>query len=1702
MNELSLLNYARLRKSLMMLFLSVVTVVSYGGIVFDGSPGAAAPPNTLGGMAVFPFPSDPRTLLLDETTVNASESCPLAIQFSPAMSHRRVPLGGWNNWSHGYTGDVYFSNGLTSVTITLPPNTRAFYLYSEVNLFATATIVVNANDGTTSGPVPVTTPNGARYFGFYTTSPNCLLTTVTVTVPAGNVGFAIGEFGINVDVNNGAIACNNNIQISLDQDCRATIYPDMILEGGGNVSCPGDYSVVARDWNTNQIIDLDLFRHYPQIGAAQIGKKLKITITDPFTGNSCWGTAYVEDKLGPILTCPRSLEIPCTQSVAPSSTGTPGVVEACGSYTLTYKDVVSLGGCNFGYDKIITRTWTAEDAYGNKSYCIQIITVLLGDLDDITPPFDYTGLPLPNNLPALSCDAKIDRNFNVASHLRPSPECVDDYLLDQAYFIGTGIRRPRTLGWNCIETGVYAGHPNPTGIYYAANAPCWGDNQIVMWHGTGQPSASGCNNIAITFRDLRIDIAKPGCDAGPVGCYKLLRTWTMLDWCTGSVREHNQIIKVVDAEGPEILYPDNLVVSTDPWRCEGRWDVSPAWVTDNCSNDVHYTIRVDNGTVLGNESTGYIVVNLPLGIQNAYIVAEDCCGNVTEKLIVLDVQDNTPPIPVCDQKTVVSISGNLSPGENLAKIFAETFDDGSFDNCATHLSYKVIRMDELDGTNNGSNKESTVCNRANGDDNLSVVGSQTYFDDLVYFCCNDVNTTVMVVFRVFDVDPGAGPINPSRMNSGGDLFGHYSDCMVEVDVQDKSIPTVVAPPDIVISCDFWFDINTLTDPNNSTFGKVVTDIAWRKKVTTTDVVCEYYCVANPITGYPGYVGGIPAHLAPASNKACDYFNSLFNAAHPDNKYELVWGFDGYVLSSCSVSPTITVQDLRECGQGRILRTITARGPGGVVVSATQTIWTVNCDPFYIDRNNHCSTTDDIIWPDCEGRGTTVNGCGANTHPDNIGRPRLTNRASTHCDLLAIQNFDEVFTIEPDACYKILRRWVVIDWCQYDPNIDRENGRWEFTQVIKVRDIVAPTVTCHVGACEPASINTTLGVCVGHIRLEATATDSCSPEDWLSFEYKIDAFNNGTIDYTVGTLTKRQFAQGDRPAVRNNPFADNPNNPFDASGIYPIGVHRITWYVEDGCGNLGTCSTLFEIKDCKAPTPYCLTGIITVPMPSSGCVDIWAKDLDHGSFDNCTPKNRLKFYFNGDSSKTYLRVCCDDFVAAGVNDELRVEVEVWVEDEEGNRDYCRTVVIVQDNQDLCPNDATAQKGKINGLLKTEEGDNAADVVVDIFRSGQLINSKTTLQDGQYTFRELNYPASYMLKGNRDGDYVNGVTTADIVRIQRHILAAEPLTSPYKILAADVNKTNSVTAADISEIRKLILGNTEKFAKSNSWLIVPEGIEFTNPSQPWNYTTEKTMTLNGPQDVINFVAIKMGDVNGSAQANVNGKVQSRTNQSIQLIVNETALEAGQTQRVEVRSSNFNQIAGYQFTLNFDHSLMSFEGFESGAIQLNDQNFNVRMTEKGLLTTSWNANSAINVSADEILFTLIFKANRAGNLGGSMEITSDLTVAEAYNSSLDIMDVNLMVRNNQGQNVAGVFELFQNTPNPFDAVTEVSFRLPSAAPAVLTVYDVTGKVHRVYQVKGQKGMNTVRIEKSELNGTGMFYYQLDSDNQTATRRMVIVE
>ena len=342
-----------------------------------------------------------------------------------------------------------------------------------------------------------------------------------------------------------------------------------------------------------------------------------------------------------------------------------------------------------------------------------------------------------------------------------------------------------------------------------------------------------------------------------------------------------------------------------------------------------------------------------------------------------------------------------------------------------------------------------------------MIGNQIYFDDFVNFCCSDVGKKVIVVLRVFDRDPGIGPIHPSSMNTGGNLFNRFTDCITEVEILDRSVPTLVAPPNIVVSCAFQIDINKLSDPNDPTFGRVLSELSNRKKVSTLDKVCYSYCVPNVITGYPGYVSGAPPSNPPATNRACDYYRALFDSSDENRIYELVWGFDGYVLSSCEVNPTIQVDDLRKCGQGLIKRSIIAFGPNGVKVTATQSIWVVSCNQLNINQVVPCDIKDDIIWPgNCNGQAINIDACGNDVSPDNplLGKPEFEKGVDQYCALLTIEHLDNYFANEPDACLKLIRKWVIIDWCIYEPSIDSIRGKWEYLQEIKINDLEKPTLS--------------------------------------------------------------------------------------------------------------------------------------------------------------------------------------------------------------------------------------------------------------------------------------------------------------------------------------------------------------------------------------------------------------------------------------------------------------------------------------------------------------------------------------------------------------------------------------------------------------------------------------------------------------------
>jgi len=160
----------------------------------DAGPGTAAPPTDLCGLPMTPFPTDNRALYSD--IIDLPAPCPIpdtGILFSRAVNHRRINEG-WTSWSHGYTGDVYYTNGATSITLTMPVGTSAVYFYVEPNPLALHTFQVTVNGWFVCEEFTAHGSAGAAYIGVCGNP----VKMVTVTCTSG-VPFAIGEFGIKCD---------------------------------------------------------------------------------------------------------------------------------------------------------------------------------------------------------------------------------------------------------------------------------------------------------------------------------------------------------------------------------------------------------------------------------------------------------------------------------------------------------------------------------------------------------------------------------------------------------------------------------------------------------------------------------------------------------------------------------------------------------------------------------------------------------------------------------------------------------------------------------------------------------------------------------------------------------------------------------------------------------------------------------------------------------------------------------------------------------------------------------------------------------------------------------------------------------------------------------------------------------------------------------------------------------------------------------------------------------------------------------------------------------------------------------------------------------------------------------------------------------------------------------------------------------------
>ncbi|MFK7806520.1 MAG: T9SS type A sorting domain-containing protein, partial [Saprospiraceae bacterium] len=139
------------------------------------------------------------------------------------------------------------------------------------------------------------------------------------------------------------------------------------------------------------------------------------------------------------------------------------------------------------------------------------------------------------------------------------------------------------------------------------------------------------------------------------------------------------------------------------------------------------------------------------------------------------------------------------------------------------------------------------------------------------------------------------------------------------------------------------------------------------------------------------------------------------------------------------------------------------------------------------------------------------------------------------------------------------------------------------------------------------------------------------------------------------------------------------------------------------------------------------------------------------------------------------------------------------------------------------------------------------------------------------------------------------------------------------------------------------------------------------------------------------------------------------------------------------------------------------------------------------------------DAAVFTVTFTANADVKLSEVLNFNSRYTAAEAYNADLELMNVEL--RFNEALTVAEGYNLYQNMPNPFRQETVIGFDLPAAMSAQLVIFDASGRQLQSIEGDYNKGYNQVSLSSENLT-RGVLYYQLITDDYTATNKMVKIK
>lgn len=387
-----------------------------------------------------------------------------------------------------------------------------------------------------------------------------------------------------------------------------------------------------------------------------------------------------------------------------------------------------------------------------------------------------------------------------------------------------------------------------------------------------------------------------------------------------------------------------------------------------------------------------------------------------------------------------------------------------------------------------------------------------------------------------------------------------------------------------------------------------------------------------------------------------------------------------------------------------------------------------------------------------------------------------------------------------------------------------------------------------------------------------------------------------------------------------------------------------------------------------------------------------------------------------------------------------------------------------------------------------------VTVDL--SGDASATTSTDDHGDYGFVDMgsgNYGISPSCPNNDPG-----VSVADVIKIRRHLAFVEEFDSPYKMIAADVNLSNTVTVADVVLIRRYLA--ELDMLPSGNWTFIDA--DFAISMSNW-FDAPRAITAsitNKDIEMLNFVGIRYGDVNNTWSQ----VLASKAGSAVELKIPDIIVAPSDDIMVPIVVANFNAVAGIEIHITYDMAYASIDSIASPVML--DPTVNAVDGRAHLIWEDFE--SPLTLADGETLVLIYFHVmpTATGDLPLEFMANCELTDEIGNPYQLSLINGKLVVEptdvDDQTSNLPMQFELKQNYPNPFNPSTKISYTVDKAMSLVLEVYNVSGQVVDRIDLGRQVAGNHSFTYYGNTLASGIYTYRLVGDGVSAARQMMLVK